>query len=75
MNNVLAWVIAIFSFALSAVIVTWVANGIFYTWLPPSISAAIGFFLSGFFCGGLLVMWAFNTGRDWFADKRLNRPE
>lgn len=69
MNRPLAWVIAIFSFAISTVIVTWLADGLAYEWLPPWLSAALGVFLVGFFCGGLFVAWAFNSGLDWFADK------
>ncbi len=67
------WAIAIFSLAVSTVVVTWLARGLAYEWLPPKVSAALGFVLFGFLCGGLFVAWSFNTGRDWFADKRLSR--
>ena len=75
MNNALAWVIAIFSFALATVVVVPLAYMLVYVWLPPWLSAYLGAWLIGFFCGGLLVMWAFNNGKDWFANKRFNSRE
>jgi hypothetical protein len=69
------WAIAIFSLAVSTVVVTWVATGVFYRWLPDWLSAYIGVFVVGFLCGGLFVSWSFNTGKDWFVERRISRRE